>query len=42
MQGPDAIKAFHTAGEHVTVIGALMIVSILSRYTGGAGNEPKE
>ena len=42
MQGPDAIKAFHTATEHVTVIGALMIVSILSRYTGGAGNEPRE
>ncbi len=38
MQGPDAIKAFHTAGEHVTVIGGLMIVAILSRYTGGAGN----
>lgn len=41
MSGPDAIKAFHTATEHVTVIGALMIVSVLSRYTGGAGNGPK-
>jgi transmembrane protein len=41
MQGPDAIKAFHTATEHVTVIGALMLVSILSRYTGGAGNGAK-
>ena len=38
---PDSIKAFHTAGEHVTVIGALMLVSILSRYQGGAGNGPK-
>ena len=38
---PDSIKAFHTAGEHVTVIGALMLVSILSRYQGSAGNGPK-
>jgi transmembrane protein len=38
---PDATKAFHTAGEHVSVIGALMLVSILSRYSGGAGNGPK-
>ncbi len=38
---PDATKAFHVATEHITVIGALMIVSILSRYTGGAGNGPK-
>ena len=35
---PQAISSFHTATEHVTVIGALMLVSILSRYTGGAGN----
>jgi transmembrane protein len=28
---PRATIAFHTATEHVTVIGALMIVSILSR-----------
>lgn len=42
MQGPDAIKAFHTAGEHVTVIGAMIIVVILSRHTGGAGNGPKK
>jgi hypothetical protein len=41
MQGPDAIKAFHIAGEHVTVIGGLMIVAILSRHTGGAGNGPE-
>jgi transmembrane protein len=40
-QGADAVSAFHTATEHVTVIGALMIVSILSRYTGGIGNGPK-
>lgn len=38
---PDATKAFHTATEHITVIGALMLVSILSRYSGGAGNGPK-
>ena len=38
---PKSIEAFHTATEHITVIGALMIVSILSRYTGGAGNGPK-
>jgi transmembrane protein len=41
LPAPDSIKAFHTATEHVTVIGGLMIVSILSRYTGGAGNGPK-
>jgi transmembrane protein len=39
-QGPDAIHAFHTAAEHVSVIGALMIASILSRRTGGSGNGP--
>jgi transmembrane protein len=39
--GAAAVGAFHTATEHVTVIGALMIVSILSRHTGGAGNGPK-
>jgi transmembrane protein len=38
---PDATKAFHTATEHISVIGALMLVSILSRYSGGAGNGPK-
>lgn len=38
---PDATKAFHTATEHITVIGALIIVSILSRYTGGTGNGRK-
>ncbi|ARP99593.1 DoxX family protein [Pseudorhodoplanes sinuspersici] len=41
LPAPDSIKAFHVATEHVTVIGGLMIVSILSRYTGGAGNGPK-
>lgn len=40
-EGAAAINAFHTATEHITVIGALMIVSILSRHTGGAGNGPK-
>ncbi|HWM82476.1 MAG TPA: DoxX family protein [Pseudolabrys sp.] len=35
---PQATSSFHTATEHVTVIGSLMLVSILSRYTGGAGN----
>jgi transmembrane protein len=41
MPEPKATQAFHTATEHITVIGALMLVSILSRYTGGAGNGPK-
>jgi transmembrane protein len=39
--GPEAIARFHVAGEHVTVIGALILVSILSRYSGGPGNGPK-
>lgn len=38
---PDATKAFHTATEHVTVIGGLILASILARYQGGAGNGPK-
>ena len=37
---PDSIKAFHTATEHVTVIGGLMLATILSRFTGGQGNGP--
>jgi len=37
---PQATIAFHTFTEHVTVIGALMVVSILSRHTGGTGNGP--
>jgi len=37
-EGADAIKAFHTAAEHVSVIGALMIVAILSRRSAAAGN----
>ncbi len=41
MPQPQATQSFHTATEHITVIGALMIVSILSRYGGGAGNGPK-
>jgi transmembrane protein len=39
--GPEAIAHFHVAGEHVTVIGGLILVSILSRHTGGPGNGPK-
>ena len=38
---PKATEAFHTATEHITVIGSLILVAILSRYTGGAGNGPK-
>jgi transmembrane protein len=38
---PKATAAFHTATEHITVIGALMLVSILSRYSGNTGNGPK-
>ncbi len=38
---PKSIEAFHTATEHITVIGALIVVTILSRYSGGAGNGPK-
>jgi transmembrane protein len=38
---PQATMAFHTATEHVSLIGALMILSILSRYTGGTGNGPR-
>jgi transmembrane protein len=41
MPQPQATASFHTATEHVTVIGALIVVTILSRYTGGAGNGPK-
>lgn len=39
-QGVDAVHAFHTAAEHVSVIGALMLVAILSRRTAAAGNGP--
>jgi len=39
---PMATIAFHTAAEHVTTIGGLMILSILSRYTGGTGNGPRK
>lgn len=41
MKGEEAIAHFHVAGEHVTVIGGLILVSILSRYTGSSGNGPK-
>lgn len=40
MPEPAATKGSHTATEPITVVGALMIVAILSRYTGGAGNGP--
>jgi transmembrane protein len=33
MQGPDALHAFHTAGEHVGMIGGLITVSILAART---------
>jgi transmembrane protein len=33
MSGPDALHAFHTAGEHVGMIGALVLVSILAART---------
>lgn len=36
MTGPEAIGHFHTATEHVTVIGALMIMAILSHQTARA------
>ncbi|MDO9413201.1 MAG: DoxX family protein [Pseudolabrys sp.] len=38
---PQATIAMHTATEHVSLIGALMILAILSRYTGGTGNGPR-
>jgi transmembrane protein len=41
MPQPQATQSFHTATEHVTVIGALMIVAILSRFGGSAGHGPK-
>lgn len=33
MEGEAAIAHFHTATEHVSVIGALMVMAILSRRT---------
>ena len=39
--GPEAMVHFFFAAEHVTVLGGLILVAILSRYTGGAGNGPK-
>ena len=41
MSGEDAIRTAHRAMEHVTVVGGLMIVAILSRYSGRAGNGTK-
>lgn len=31
MTGPEAVGHFHTATEHVTVIGAMMVAALLSR-----------
>ncbi|MBB3935751.1 DoxX family protein [Aureimonas phyllosphaerae] len=31
MTGPEAVDHFHTAAEHVTVIGAMMVAALLSR-----------
>ncbi|RIY02053.1 DoxX family protein [Aureimonas flava] len=36
MTGPDATAHFHTATEHVTVIGAMMVAALLSRRTRAA------
>ncbi|MDB5558311.1 MAG: DoxX family protein, partial [Enterovirga sp.] len=36
MQGPEALHAFHTAGEHVGTIGGLITVSILAARTRAA------
>lgn len=33
MTGPEAVGHFHTATEHVTVIGAMMVAALLSRRT---------
>lgn len=33
MDGEEALAHFHTAAEHVTVIGALMVMAILSHRT---------
>lgn len=41
MPKPKATRAFHTATEHITVVGALIIVAILSHYTSGSGNGSK-
>lgn len=35
-EGPAAITALHTAGEHIGMIGGLMLVAILSRITAKA------
>ncbi len=32
-EGPAAIQALHTAGEHIGMIGGLMLVAILARRT---------
>ena len=38
LEGERAIAAFHTAGEHVGMIGALVLVSILSLRAGSAAS----
>ena len=38
MQGVDALHAFHTAGEHVGMIGGLIAVSILAARTHNAAS----
>ncbi len=39
MTGPEAIGHFHTATEHVTVIGAMMVAALLSRRSRAARDE---
>jgi transmembrane protein len=41
MKGEEAMVHFFFVGEHVSLIGGLMLVCILSRLTGGPGNGPK-
>lgn len=38
MQGAEALHAFHTAGEHVGMIGGLITVSVLAARTGNAAS----
>jgi transmembrane protein len=40
MQGPEAMVHFFFVAEHVSVIGGLMLVAILSRRTRTASTEP--
>jgi transmembrane protein len=41
MTGEKADIHFFFVGEHLSMIGGLMLVCILSRLTGGPGNGPK-